>query len=80
MSVSPAEATPGNCGISGGEHRPLAEEKIALHPEEADGAQQQVPEALHPEAECSLLTAGGAELGSALLRAEMSDSFLLSCS
>lgn len=56
-------APPGISGFSGGERRRAAEEKVSLHPEEAGGAQRQVPEALHPKTERKLLTAapcGGA--------------------
>lgn len=85
ISVCPAAAAPGNSGISGGERRPPAEEEIPLHPEEAGGAHQQVPEAVHPETKCSLLTAQihsvrGAELVSSLLEAQVFYSFLLCCS
>lgn len=53
---APAAASPGISGAPGAARRQPAEEEVSLHPEEAGGPHQQVPEALHPQTKCNLLT------------------------
>lgn len=59
MTSAPSPtATPWLWGVpGGGERRHPAEAEVSLHPEEASNAQQQVAEAVHPQAERQLLTA-----------------------
>lgn len=57
VSSPPPAATPRLSGIFRGEQRQSAETKVALHPEEASGAHQQVPEAIHLKTKYDILTA-----------------------
>lgn len=53
----PPAATPRLSGIFRGEQRQSVETKVTLHPEEASGAHQQVPEAVHLKTKYDVLTA-----------------------